>query len=78
MILRLASHLGEESRVISPGFKTTKPQKSKTRPKSKEKEMGKIQGVTVSHQKFIKIELMKINYDPMNLNRGSFSDCKLI
>ena len=36
----------EESRVIPPGSKTTKPQKSKTRPKSKEKEMGRIQGVT--------------------------------
>jgi hypothetical protein len=38
--------LGRESRVISPGFKTTNPLKSKSRPKSKEKEMGKIQGVT--------------------------------
>jgi hypothetical protein len=37
MILRLASHWGEESRMISPGFKTTKPQKIKTRPKLKEK-----------------------------------------
>ena len=36
----------EKSRVILPGSKTTKPRKSKTRPKSKEKEMGKIQGVT--------------------------------
>ena len=39
----------EESRVIPLGFKTIKPQKSKTRPKSKEKEMGKIQGVTTLH-----------------------------
>lgn len=46
MILRLASHLGEKSRVISPGFKTTKPQKANPDQKSKEKEMGKIQGVT--------------------------------
>ena len=36
----------ERSRVIPSGSKTTKPRKSKTRPKSKEKEMGKIQGVT--------------------------------
>jgi hypothetical protein len=38
MILRLTSHLGEESKVISPGFKTTNPLKSKSRPKLKEKE----------------------------------------
>src|SRR3990170_2800675 len=44
MVLRLTSHLGEESRVISPGFKTTKPQKSKSRPKSKEKENGQNPG----------------------------------
>jgi hypothetical protein len=36
----------EESRVIPPGFKTSKPQTIKSKPKSKEKEMGKIQGVT--------------------------------
>src|SRR3989337_3596241 len=44
MVLRLISHLGEESKVISPGFKTTKPLKSKTRPKSKEKEKGQNSG----------------------------------
>jgi hypothetical protein len=42
--LRLASHLGEESKVISTGFMTTKPQKSKTRPKLKEKESGQNPG----------------------------------
>jgi hypothetical protein len=35
MVLIITSHLGEESKVISPGFKTTKPQKSKSRPKAK-------------------------------------------
>ena len=36
----------EKLGVILPGSRTTKPRKSKTRPKSKGKEMGKIQGVT--------------------------------
>ena len=36
----------EKSRVIPSGSKTIKPRRSKTGPKSKEKEMGKIQGVT--------------------------------
>src|SRR3989337_1446004 len=40
----MTSHLGEESRVISPGFKTTKPLKSETRPKSEEKENGQNPG----------------------------------
>jgi hypothetical protein len=44
MVLRFTSHLGEESKVISPGFKTTKPLKSKTRPKLKEKENGQNPG----------------------------------
>src|SRR3990170_3227467 len=44
MVLRLTSHLGEESRVISPGFKTTKPPKGKSKPKSKEKENGQNPG----------------------------------
>jgi hypothetical protein len=34
----------EESRVIPPGFKTTKPQKSESGPKSKEKENGQNPG----------------------------------
>jgi hypothetical protein len=35
MVLRLASHLGEISKVMSPGFKTTKPLKSKNQIKRK-------------------------------------------
>ena len=37
MILGLTSHWREESKVISSGFKTTKPLKSKFRPKIKRK-----------------------------------------
>jgi hypothetical protein len=44
MVLGLASHLGEGSKVISPGFKTTKPQKNKSRPKLKRKRNGQNPG----------------------------------
>jgi hypothetical protein len=37
MILGLASHWGEESKVISPGFLTTKPQKSNNQTRIKRK-----------------------------------------
>jgi hypothetical protein len=36
----------EKWRVIPPGFETTNPQKSDSRPKSRKRKMGKIQGVT--------------------------------
>jgi hypothetical protein len=53
MILRLTSHWGEESKVISPGFKTTKPLKSKSRPKLKEKENGQKPGCHIPQARAI-------------------------
>src|SRR3990170_7475598 len=53
MVLIMTSHLGEDSRGISPGFKTTKPLKSKARPKSKEKENGQNPGCYIK----------ELNYD---------------
>jgi hypothetical protein len=41
MVLRLASHSEDESRVIPPGCKTTKQQKGKSKPKSKGKKWAK-------------------------------------
>jgi hypothetical protein len=41
MVLRLTTTWKEESRVIPPGCKTTKPQKGKSRPNSKGKKWAK-------------------------------------
>jgi hypothetical protein len=63
MVLRLTSHWGEESKMIFPGFKTTKPQKSKTKPKSKEKENGKNTGcyILVWCQRYVMLVCLQIS-----------------